>query len=214
MDEPARPRGGPAPERRLAQPSKTFAPPAQSDEERAFALYARGLRREEIAATLGVSPADLRTLLRQAMRRVNDDAQAERPLRGPLAIESVRAIYAAAWAGFERDRELERAIHNGELDHIKRRVTRDPHAKGPEAENGQGEILLEEFERPRVASQGPRYLTVALAAQRELARLLGLYDEAGKDREPVEILITRNPPWPEPDPSDFEPERDIETGRS
>ncbi|MGH2484645.1 MAG: hypothetical protein ACRDHE_01405, partial [Ktedonobacterales bacterium] len=170
-------------------------------------------------------------LLRQAMERVNDDARVDRPLRGPLAIECVRAIYAAAWAGFERDREVERAILNGELDHIKRRVTRAPHVKETEPDNDQGEILLEEFERPRVTSQGPRYLTVALAAQRELARLLGLYDEAGKDREPVEILITRNPPWPEPDPSDFEPEdltprpplphgegeqeeRDIHTGRS
>lgn len=210
MDEPTDSREKLAPARRLTPTEGICATPVASDEERAFALYARGLRREEIAATLGVSSSDLRALLRQAMHRVNDDARADRPLRGPLAIECVRAIYAAAWAGFERDREIERAILNGELDHIKRRVTRAPRATETRPEDAGGDLLLEEFERPRVTSQGPRYLTVALAAQRELARLLGLYDEAGKDREPVEILITRNPPWPEPDPSDDEPEGEPE----
>ncbi|HEY7851063.1 MAG TPA: hypothetical protein VIC27_13410, partial [Ktedonobacterales bacterium] len=36
-------------------------------------------------------------------------------------------------------------------------------------------MALEEYERPRRSAQGARYLAVALAAQREVARLQGLY---------------------------------------
>ena len=174
------------------------------DERRAVMLYSRGARREEIAAALGVTPETLRALLRRWRRRLQQEQRAEQPYQSLLAVESVRAICAAAWTAFEREREIERATLNGELDHVKRRVARA--APAPKGESATEETLLEEFERPRLTNQGPRYLSVALAAQREIARLLGLYDEAGKDREPVEILITRNPPWPEPDPSDWLPE--------
>lgn len=174
------------------------------DEGRALALYRRGMRPEEIASTLAIPPETLSALLKRWRRELRDERRAEQSSHALLAVESVRAICAEAWAAFEREREIERATLAGELDHVKRRVTRPTAAR--EGGSASEETLIEELERPRLTNQGPRYLSVALAAQREIARLLGLYDEAGKDREPVEILITRNPPWPEPDPSDWLPE--------
>ena len=179
---------------------------ATGDEARALALYRRGMRPDEIAATLAMPPDTLSALLKQWRRALRQERRTEQSSQALLAVESARAICAAAWAAFEREREIERATLAGELDHVKRRVTRA--APAPMGESAPEETLLEEMERPRLPNQGPRYLSVALAAQREIARLLGLYDEAGKDREPVEILITRNPPWPEPDPSDWLPEEE------
>jgi hypothetical protein len=177
---------------------------AAGDEAHAIALYRRGMRPEEIAATLEVAPDAVRSQLKRWRSELRAERRREQSSQALLAVESVRAICAAAWVAFEREREIERAILAGELDHMKRRVTRATPA--PMGASAAEETLLEELERPRLSNQGPRYLSVALAAQREIARLLGLYDEAGKDREPVEILITRNPPWPEPDPSDWLPE--------
>lgn len=182
------------------------------NETRALALYRRGMRPEEIAAALALPLDALSALLKRWRRELKDERRAEQPTQALLAVESVRAICAAAWAAFEREREIERATLAGELDHVKRRVTRA--APSQSGESAAQETLLEEMERPRLTNQGPRYLSVALAAQREIARLLGLYDEAGKDREPVEILITRNPPWPEPDPSDWLPEEETSTQQS
>ena len=180
---------------------------ATGDEERAIALYCRGARPDEIAATLAIPPEELTSVLRRWQRRLQEERRADDKYQSVLAVESLRAISAAAWAAFEREREIERATLNGELDHVKRRVTRA--APAPRGKSAAEETLLEEFERPRLSNQGPRYLSVALTAQREMARLLGLYDEAGKDREPVEILITRNPPWPEPDASDWPADEEI-----
>jgi transposase len=71
------------------------------------------------------------------------------------------------------------------------------------------------YERERTAEEpdrheGARYLSIALAAQREVARLQGLYYRIGREPAPVEITLTRRPDTPDapeaPDTSDT-PER-------
>lgn len=41
--------------------------------------------------------------------------------------------------------------------------------------------------------EGARYLSIALAAQREVARLQGLYYRIGREPEPMDIKVTRGP---------------------
>lgn len=41
--------------------------------------------------------------------------------------------------------------------------------------------------------EGARYLSIALAAQREVARLQGLYYRIGREPAPVDIKVTRRP---------------------
>lgn len=41
--------------------------------------------------------------------------------------------------------------------------------------------------------EGARYLSIALAAQREVARLQGLYYRIGREPSPVDITLTRRP---------------------
>jgi transposase len=45
--------------------------------------------------------------------------------------------------------------------------------------------------------EGARYLSIALAAQREVARLQGLYYRIGREPAPVEITLTRRPDTPD-----------------
>lgn len=69
-------------------------------------------------------------------------------------------------------------------------------AVGPlasEADEQTGNIVLEEYERPRHTSQGARYLAVALAAQREVARLQGLYERIERALPGVHIILSRRP---------------------
>ena len=58
------------------------------------------------------------------------------------------------------------------------------------------------YERERAAEEpdrheGARYLSIALAAQREVARLQGLYYRIGREPAPVSITLTRRPDTPE-----------------
>lgn len=58
------------------------------------------------------------------------------------------------------------------------------------------------YERERTAEdpdrhEGARYLSIALAAQREVARLQGLYYRIGREPAPVAITLTRRPDTPE-----------------
>jgi transposase len=45
--------------------------------------------------------------------------------------------------------------------------------------------------------EGARYLSIALTAQREVARLQGLYYRIGQEPSPVRITLTRRPDTPE-----------------
>ena len=58
------------------------------------------------------------------------------------------------------------------------------------------------YERERAAEEpdrheGARYLSIALAAQREVARLQGLYYRIGREPAPVSITLTRRPESPD-----------------
>jgi transposase len=46
--------------------------------------------------------------------------------------------------------------------------------------------------------EGARYLSIALAAQREVARMQGLYYRLGREPSPVNITLTRHPADAEP----------------
>jgi predicted transcriptional regulator len=54
-----------------------------------------------------------------------------------------------------------------------------------------------EGDASRHSGHGARYLSVALAAQREVARLQGLYERISREPPPVHITITRRPEGPE-----------------
>ena len=70
------------------------------------------------------------------------------------------------------------------------------------------ETLAHEERAERAAEEpdrheGARYLSIALSAQREVARLQGLYYRIGREPAPVEITLTRRPESPDaPDTSE------------
>lgn len=185
-------------------------------DEHALGLYCQGMRVREIATAIGASESTVRRWLERALRTLASDEMIERAAHLLVAIESQRAIARAAWDAYSREREVEQALLHGELDRVRRRKvrtrgTRRGSSDKPAREGGAAGIprtaagaasecaatVSEEYERPRHISQGARYLAVALAAQREVARLQGLYTRLGHEQQSVSITITRRPEGPE-----------------
>ncbi|HEX9070086.1 MAG TPA: helix-turn-helix domain-containing protein [Ktedonobacterales bacterium] len=169
---------------------------ADDARERALALLCQGMRAPAIAAVLGVSASTVRRWLRQRFETLLEEARDEHQTVLLRAIESHREVARAAWEAYEQERILQAAVLRGELDRLRRRAVREGRGDGDER------ILLEEYERPRLGNQGARYLAVALAAQREVNRLQGLYDRGAHHDERVSITITRRPPASDRDGAD------------
>ncbi len=169
--------------------------------ERALTRYLHGRRVGEIAAELAVSPSTVRRWIREALRSLADDARAERAAQLQRAIESQRAVASAAWEAYERERALDEALLRGDLDRVRRRAVRGARhaatgrpasgALDPLASEDCPPVAEEEYERPARSTQGPRYLQLALAAQREVARLQGLYARLETSDSDVRITVTR-----------------------
>lgn len=165
---------------------------------RAVALYLQGRRVAEVAAALEVSETTVRRWTRRALATLAEDERAERVMQLQRAIESQRAVASAAWEAYERERQLDEALLRGELDHVRRRAIRGHRTTAARAEDDDcPPLAMEEYERPRRTPQGARYLTVALAAQREVARLQGLYARLEQAERDVRITISRRPDGPE-----------------
>lgn len=210
-----RPRAGqPA----LSAPTAASALPDNatlSRQEQAFTLYCHGERTAAIAARLGVAPRTVRGWLAAARAYIALDREHDHRDRLLRAIESHRAIAVAAWDAYQQERQLEHDLLAGKYDHIRRRSVRRVHGRETrgshgrevdvtadgEERGGTGECdddtLVEEYARPRHTSQAARYLAVALNAQREVARLEGLYRQVVEPLPPAQIIITRRPDGPE-----------------
>lgn len=200
--------------------------------ERATVLYCQGHRTADIAARLDVPVSTVTSWLTDARYLLAFEQRVSREELLLRAIESARALAVEAWTAYENDCRLQREILAGEHDYLRRRVTRPgrpsprrshvvitapsatqepPTAAGigaPPAAPGtepDGDLLYEEYERPRLTSQAARLLTVALAAQREVARLQGLYKHVAPPPQPVDFTI--NGPLPE-DADSGDPEPD------
>lgn len=168
----------------------------------AVALYLQGRRVAEVAAALEVSETTVRRWARRALASLATDERAERASQLQRAIESQRAVASAAWEAYERERELDEALLRGELDHVRRRAIRGHRTTSADTPRRTSDddcppLAMEEYERPKRTTQGARYLTVALAAQREVARLQGLYARLEEAERDVRITISRRPDGPE-----------------
>ncbi len=199
---------------RDARDAREEAPPAPAESapgeraRRAVTFYLQGRRVAEVAAELAVSETTVRRWTRQALTTLAADERAERATQLQRAIESQRTVASAAWEAYERERELDEALLRGELDHVRRRAIRGPRRSEASASDEASPcppLAIEEYERPKRMAQGARYLAVALAAQREVARLQGLYARLEEADRAVHITISRRPDGPEnraPMPSD------------
>ncbi len=168
--------------------------------ERALALYCEGRRVAEIVAALETSASTIRRWLKASLAALADEARLRHAEQLARAVEAQRAIASAAWEAYRNEREVERALLHGELDRVRRRTVRATRARR-DCESGADNDLhpadegmfVEEYERPRHTSQGARYLGVALAAQREVARLQGLYERIGGEPPALHITLSRRP---------------------
>src|SRR5579885_2347214 len=97
-----------------------------------------------------------------------------------LDIEGYRAIAGAAWLAYEDERAALHALRAAQ------EAATDATAEEPQRQPRQP------------ANQGARFLAIALTAQREIARLQGLYERHGQEEAPpVHITISERPEGPE-----------------
>lgn len=169
-----------------------------SREEQAFALYCQGTRVAAIAVRFGVSQTTVRRWVQRGLGELADDARREHEAQLLRAIAAQQEIARAAWEAYHREQCIDDAVLRGEMDRVRRRTARrlprrerDASPKAPDA--APEGLLEEEYERPRHTSQGARYLAVALAAQREAARLQGLYARVQRPAPDLRITLTRRP---------------------
>jgi hypothetical protein len=136
--------------------------------ERAFTLYCQGWRVTHIAATFGIDTQTIRAWIAASLRALENEQTHDRASLLARALASQRMLTAAAWASYEREREIER------------------------------QLLADEDERQpsRHTSHAPRYLSIALAAEREIARLQGLHTPAVPAPAEVRIVLERLPDFP------------------
>lgn len=175
----------------------------EHDAERAhLALdrYLRGGRVRAIALDLGVSESTARRWIKATLGGLAAEERAARVEQLQSAIESQRALASEAWDGYERERKLDEALLRGELDFVRRRMLRRApqtlHNPPDESVTALAEgdcppVAEEVYERPRRANQAPAYLRLALAAQREMARLQHLYDRLETPQTHVTFEIIR-----------------------
>ncbi|WIG61306.1 MAG: hypothetical protein OJF49_004054 [Ktedonobacterales bacterium] len=166
-------------------------------QDRAWELYCQGERSPTIAAELGVPARTVRDWLRAIRTQLAPVSQQQRAEQQSLAVERQRSVLAAAWEGFHTDRERQEQLYQGAYDHLTRRTTRPASASAPSVRSASAaktattipaspaspaspaapaQILDERYARPRDTTHPVQYLRLALSANREMARLLGLYD--------------------------------------
>lgn len=182
------------------------APVITQDERARLAVtrYLQGRRVTEVADSLAVSETTARRWIRRALAELAEDERAAQATQLQRAIEGQRAVASAAWEAYERERQLDEALLRGELDAVRRRAIRGPRrATGAQGDTSGGDdgdcppIAIEEYQRPKRSTQGARYLALALTAQREVARLQGLYARLEQPERAVSITISRRPDGPE-----------------
>lgn len=183
--------------------------PREARVEHALTRYLQGQRITTIAEDLAVSASTVRRWVGEALAAMADETRAERVALLTRSIESQRAVASAAWEAYERERALDEALLRGDLDRVRRRALRGgrPHQTPSSGEDDCPPVAEEEYERPKRSTQGPRYLALALAAQRDVARLQGLYSRLEVSQSKSSITIIKRAAGPEnvpPAPPDTE----------
>jgi len=166
-----------------------ITPPPTTLPMRAFSLFCQGLRSPAIATTLGVPERTVRAWIAGVRQDIAADERTRLADEFVRALEHLHQLSAAAWDAFERDQQLPRPSYTN--------PTAEPTPTPPPAST-----------TSTTGRHGPRYLRLALDAQRQIVRLLSLSDHpdllAAPTSDPTSDLpadltpdLTRTPPTPQ-----------------
>lgn len=189
-----------------AAPRRPAGAQTEANRTRATQLYLAGNPPPAIADQMHIPERTVRNHLQQTRKDFVEDHRAERDTMMIRAVESQRALAAAAFAAYEEERDRERAILAGRHDYVTRRIVRrgrprrdrrpdDPDARDAASDDtgdgdGDGGELIEEVARPRLPNQSARFLALAFNAQREAAKLQGLYEPQARQADgPKHLLV-------------------------
>ncbi|WIG59644.1 MAG: hypothetical protein OJF49_002391 [Ktedonobacterales bacterium] len=140
--------------------------------DQAFALHCHGLRAPAISQQLGVPQRTIRAWIAAIQDEIRADSLHTYTNQLTTALEGLRQLLAAAWAGYETDAALHHSLIAQAFPttpHEKSAESATPHPL-PDAGRGPGG----EVRPPRIPCRPDAYLRVALNVQRQIIRLLGL----------------------------------------
>src|SRR5579859_5096730 len=129
--------------------------------ERAFTLHCEGLRSPAIAAELGVPERTIRAWIAADLKALAVERRATRSEQLLIAVERQHSLTVAAWQQFDIEAAARHALLDAALD--------PSHSSDPSAR------AHPHFPASTLA---PRYLNLILQANKEINRLLGLYQLA------------------------------------
>lgn len=139
---------------------------------RVWELHLRGLPRTRIAEEVGLNRQTVGRYITACLREMGAEQREQRERMLASAVARMRRVQEQAWADHDADDERERSVLGlvlGESENAENAEARGE--RGGERGSG-GRIMA------RYQSQRSQYLRVILDAEREIARLRGLY-EAG-----------------------------------
>lgn len=153
--------------------------PVPALRERAWELHLRGMPKARIARELGLDRGTVSRYIQACYAEVNSDGKASARRRLAGAIARMRRIQEQAWSDHDADDERERAVLGAVLGAVLSGEA-EGHGEQPKSRS-----------MVRYQSQRSQYLRLALDAEKEIARLEGLYEASGDESGAVVFRIER-----------------------
>lgn len=148
--------------------------------EQAWEMHVRGENITAIAAKVELDRDTVRRLLQEHYRQISSDRKAESRRKLDLAVARLRRIQAQAWTDHDEDDAREQHV----LRTFSAQDEDEDEGKKPRRRAESGGVA-------RFQSQRAAYLRVILDAEREVARLEGLYDGVGDAQGAILVRIER-----------------------
>lgn len=152
--------------------------------DRVWEMHLRGVPKARIARELGIDRETVTRHIKACYAESGRDLKAERTRKLDAAIIRLRRIQEQAWDYCDADDERERSVLalmlSGEAE-----PSEGNGEKSGSKNNNKGRSMV------RYQSQRSQYLRVVLEAEKEIARLEGLYEALGEDVGTVTFRFVR-----------------------
>lgn len=163
---------------------------------RVWELHVRGVSRVRIAREVGVHRQTVGRWLATEYAALEREGKVKREQELTMAVARLRHIQQQAWEDHDADDERERVvlapvIGEGDGEREDREASAKKAKREERSSEGRGERDSAGRGMARYQSQRAQYLRVILDAEREIARLLGLYEKAGATEGTVVFRLER-----------------------
>jgi len=136
--------------------------PAESSRARVWELHLRGMSKVRIAAAVGLNRETVAKIIQRCYAEIAPERKVSPARKLDAAVARWRLVQEQAWADHDADDERERQVLGLPFS--------TPAEDGPPRKGSESNVTV------RYQSQRSQYLRIILDAEKEIARLEGLYE--------------------------------------